>query len=196
MGEPTRITLLERVQRTQTGDSWAEFAAVYDALISSWLRQQAIPAADADDIRQEVMQTVVKEIGGFNHNGRTGAFRNWLRKITANRMRRLWQKKKRRPADYGGVDAGELADQLDDDKSRLTIRWDAEHDRFVLNQLLGLIAGRFAPKSLTAFRRIAIAEEPAEAVAEDLGMTLGAARVAQHRVLKALKEIAEGLVEV
>lgn len=196
MGEPTRITLLERVRETQAGDSWAEFARVYDGLISFWLRQQAIPDADADDIRQEVMQTVVKQIAGFEHNGRTGAFRSWLRRITANRMRRLWQKRQRRPADYAGIDAGELANQLDDDQSRLTHRWDAEHDRFVLNQLLGMLAGRFKPQSLSAFRRIAIAQEPAEAVAADLGMTLGAARVAQHRVLKALKALGEGLVEV
>lgn len=196
MGHATRLTLLERVRNTQTGDSWAEFAAVYDSLIGSWLRQQAIPDFDADDIRQEVMQTVVKEIGRFEHNGRTGAFRSWLRLITANRMRRLWQQRKRRPADYGGVDAGSLADQLHDDSSRLTHVWDADHDRFVLNRLLGLVAGRFSEKSLAAFRRIAIAQEPAEAVASDLGMSLGAARVAQHRVLKAMKQIGEGLVEL
>lgn len=196
MGEPTRITLLERVRQTQAGESWAEFAAVYDALIRSWLRGQAIPDADADDIRQEVMQTVVKEIGRFDHNGRTGAFRSWLRRITANRMRRLWQQRERRPADYGGIDAGDLADQLDDDASRMTHVWDADHDRFVLNRLIDLVGKRFSEKSVTAFRRIAVNQEPAEVVADDLGMTLGAARVAQHRVLKALKELGEGLIDV
>jgi len=196
MGSPTRITLLDRVRTTQTGESWTEFAAVYDALIAAWLRQQAIPDADADDIRQEVMQTVVREISRFEHNGRPGAFRAWLRRITANRMRRLWRQRDRRAADYAGVDASDLANQLDDDSSRLTHVWDAEHDRFVLNRLLGMLQGRFSPSSLTAFRRIAIGQEDAQQVADDLGMTLGAARVAQHRVLKALKELAEGLVEV
>lgn len=196
MGSPTRITLLERVRTTQTGEAWTEFAAVYDTLIAAWLRQQAIPDADADDIRQEVMQTVVREISQFEHNGRPGAFRAWLRKITANRMRRLWRQRDRRPADHAGVDASELANQLDDDSSRLSHVWDAEHDRFVLNRLLGMLQGRFSPSSLTAFRRIAIGQEDAQQVADDLGMTLGAARVAQHRVLKALKELAEGLVEV
>lgn len=196
MSERTRITLLDRVRQTQAGDAWAEFVGVYDSLIESWLRRQSIPHADADDIRQEVMQTVVREIRNFDHNGRPGAFRNWLRRITANRMRRLWQRRDRRPADYGGVDAGELADQLDDDQSRLTHVWDADHDRFVLNRLLGLVSGRFTERSLTAFRRLAIGQESADTVAADLGMTIGAARVAQHRVLRALKELGEGLVDL
>lgn len=196
MGEATRITLLDRVRKTQAGDSWAEFAAVYDGLIATWLRQQGVADADADDIRQEVMQTVVTEIARFEHNGRTGAFRNWLRRITANRMRRLWQRRSRRSAEYRGVDIGEIADQLDDDRSRMTHVWDADHDRFILNRLLGMLTGRFAPNSLIAFRRLAIGQEPVEKVASELGMSIGAARVAQHRVLRALKELAEGLVDV
>jgi RNA polymerase sigma factor (sigma-70 family) len=196
MGEATRITLLDRVRQTQAGDSWTEFAAVYDALIFAWLRQQSIADSDADDIRQEVMQTVVAEIGRFDHNGRPGAFRNWLRQITANRMRRLWQQRQRRKADSTGADIGELAEQLEDDQSRLTHVWDADHDRFVLNRLLGMLVGRFSQKSLAAFRRLAIGQEDPAAVSADLGMTLGAARVAQHRVLKALKELGEGLIDV
>ncbi|MEO0530223.1 MAG: sigma-70 family RNA polymerase sigma factor [Planctomycetota bacterium] len=195
MGEATRITLLDRVRETQTGESWAEFVAIYDAMILNWLRQQSIADADAEDIRQEVMQTVVKEIGRFDHNGRRGAFRSWLRRITANRMRRLWQKRQRRAVALPKADLGSLADQLEDDSSRLTHVWEADHDRFVLNRLLAMLDGRFAPNSLAAFRRLAIGQEEAETVAADLGMTIGAARVAQHRVLKALKELGEGLID-
>lgn len=195
MSEPTRVTLLDRVRQTQAGDSWSEFARVYDGLIASWLKKQGVNDADADDIRQEVMQTVVKEIGRFDHNGRTGAFRSWLRRITANRMRRLWQHRQRRPADHAGPDVGEIAAELEDDGSRMTHIWDAEHDRFVLNRLLAMVQDRFSKKSVTAFRRLAIGQEPVERVAGDLGMKVGAARVAQHRVLRALKELGEGLID-
>lgn len=195
MGESTRITLLERVRQTQTGDSWTEFTAVYDGLIYGWLRRQGVINADADDIRQEVMTTVVQEISHFEHNGRPGAFRNWMRRITANRMRRLWRSRANRPADYTGPDVGELADQLEDDTSRLTLIWEADHNRFVLARLLGMLSGRFSDKSLAIFRRIAIEEEPAAEVAADLGMSLGSARVAQHRVLRALRELGAGLID-
>lgn len=195
MGESTRITLLERVRATQAGESWSEFVSVYDSLIGSWLRQQGFSSADVDDVRQEVLQTVVEEIARFNHNGRKGAFRNWLRRITVNRMRRHWRQKQRRSADYEGPDVEELAKQLDDDSSRMTLAWDIDHDRFVLNRMLGMLEGRFSNKSLTAFRRLALSQEDAQTVADDLGMTVGAARVAQHRVLRALKELGEGFID-
>ena len=48
---------------------------------------------------------------------------------------------------------------------------------------------------MTAFRRLVIDEEDAATVAAELEMTVGAARVAQHRVLKALKESGSGLLD-
>ena len=89
----------------------------------------------------------------------------------------------------------EMAAQLEDSSSKQSILWNAEHDRYVVNHLLEKIGERFNEKSITVFRRIFIAQENAEVVAKDMGMTLGAARVAQHRVLKALKEEGRGLVE-
>ncbi|MEQ8849507.1 sigma-70 family RNA polymerase sigma factor [Botrimarina sp.] len=196
MGDLTRITLLDRVQQAQSGEPWEEFVRVYDGLIASWLRSQRINDADADDIRQEVMQAVVRDIPRFQHSGRPGAFRAWLRRITANRMRRLWQQRSRSRAEWGGLDVSEIADLLEDDSSRLTLAWDRDHDKFVLNRMLGMLHGRFSQQSLTAFRRLAIAQEPVDVVSRDLGMTIGAARVAQHRVLRALKTLGEGLVDI
>ena len=103
---------------------------------------------------------------------------------------------KRIVAGGGGPDLGELAAQIEDDSSRQSIMWNAEHDRHVLNHLLGKISERLSEKSVTVFQRIAVNEENAEKVAEELGMTVGAARVAQHRVLRALKELASDLIEV
>ena len=120
MSDKTRLSLLDRVRDTETGDSWNEFLAVYDGLIDGWLRKQGVAGPDADDIRQEVLETVFRAIGGFDHNGRPGAFRNWLRTITANRMRRLWRRRVSQTADYAGPDVAQLADQLADPDSRLT----------------------------------------------------------------------------
>ena len=95
----------------------------------------------------------------------------------------------------GGPDLGELAYQLEDDASRQSILWNAEHDRYVLEVLLSKVSERLSEKSVTVFRRIVLDQEAAEEVAADLGMTLGAARVAQHRVTKALKESGDGLID-
>jgi len=194
MSDPTRLSILARVQETTVGDSWVEFSELYEGLIHRWLDRQGVLTQDADDIRQEVMTIVLRLIGKFEHNGRTGAFRAWLRSITANCLRDFWRTRKRQ-ADQAGPDLDAIASQLEDETSSQSLIWNAEHDRYVINHLLQEIGQRLTPKSVTVFRRVAIAEEDAQSVADDLGMTLGAVRVAQHRVLKALKEVASGLVD-
>ncbi len=193
MANETRLSMLARVQETSVGDSWAEFSGMYDGLIHGWLHRQGVQPQDADDIRQEVMAIVFRRIGSFDHNGRTGAFRAWLRSITSNCLRDFWKKANRRSP--GGPDLEEMAAQLQDDSSRQSVLWNAQHDKFVLDHLLKTVSERLTDRSVTVFRRIVIDEENAEAVAADLSMTLGAARVAQHRVLKALKETGAGLIE-
>lgn len=192
MNGNTRLTLLDRVREADTDDSWREFLAVYEGLVFDWLRKQNVSAEDAEDIRQEVMATVFEKIGSFEHNGRAGAFRNWLRKITAHRLRRTWRTQKGQGVT---TNLAELAEELADDRSRLTLIWDAAHNRYVVQHLLQTISRRFSETSITAFQRVVLREEPAQQVADSLGMSLGAVRVAQHRVLRALKELGQGLVD-
>lgn len=193
MAGETQLSMLARVQQTQVGESWGEFAQMYDGMIQGWLVRQGVQQQDADDIRQEVMTIVLRRIGDFEHNGRTGAFRAWLKTITSNSLRDFWKKKNRQAG--GGPDLGEMAAQLEDGSSDQSVMWNAEHDRYVINHLLDQISQRMSDQSVTVFRRIVIDEESAEDVAADLGMKLGAARVAQHRVLNALKEAGTGLIE-
>lgn len=52
-----------------------------------WLRRYALQTADADDLVQDVCGVLVSELPAFEHNGRRGAFRCWLRGIMVNRLR-------------------------------------------------------------------------------------------------------------
>lgn len=200
MTASTRLSLLDRVRGADQGekganDAWTQFARIYDGLILNWLRQQGVSAEDAEDVRQEVMSTVYQEIGKFEHNGRTGAFRNWLRKITSNRLHRLWQKRKPSGGGAAKPRLEDLASQLADDNSRLTIVWEQQHDQYLVAKLLSELSERFQPRSIEIFQRVVLRQEPAADVAADLGMTLGAARVAQHRVLRALKTLGRDFLE-
>lgn len=191
----TRLSLLEELQSDTSDDAWVRFSGIYDGLIRVWLNQAGLQSADADDVRQDVMQFVFSRIRRFEHNGRRGAFRCWLRRIVGNRVSRLWEKKSSRERVEAGLDLQQLAGQLTDDNSRLSITWDNRHDDYVLDKLLESLSDRFSQQSLVVFRRVGVAGEDARRVATELGMSLGAVRVAQHRVLKALKSRAATLVD-
>ncbi len=192
MRNVTSISLLYRVRNQADTQAWDEFAELYYALVNRWLRGQGVQPQDADDVVQEVMTYVYREIGNFDHNGRTGAFRHWLRQVMVNRLREFWRARRRKR--FSGPDLGDLADQLADGRSGVSRVWRAEHDRCVLEHLLSAVSGRFQEQSLQAFRGLALEQRPADEVAAELGMSVGAARVAQCRVLQALREISDGWV--
>lgn len=47
-----------------------------------WLLQNDTP--DADDLVQEDLFALARDLRGFDHHGRTGTFQLWVRSITAN----------------------------------------------------------------------------------------------------------------
>lgn len=191
---PTSQSLLRRVQMGAGEESWHEFVTFYDQLIQGWLRRQGVKANDAEDVRQEVLAVVLKEIGRFEHNGRTGAFRNWLRTVTANRLREFWRARKRQK-NTGEADLEELARQLDDATSDLSRIWNHEHDRKMLECLMLRVSKQFAPKSMQAFRQVVIEQRPIDDVSDELELTINAIRVAQSRILRALRKEGAGLLD-
>jgi len=84
---------------------------------------------------------------------------------------------------------------MEDPASELSRRWDREHDEFVLQRLLDLIAPDFRPATWQAFRRLVIDGVPAEIVAAELGLTVNAVLIAKSRVLSHLRRNAEGLID-
>ena len=193
MHNATSVSLLYRVRNQTDAESWEEFAELYYGFVHRWLRSQGVQSQDADDVVQDVMTYVCREIGKFEHNGRTGAFRHWLRRVTVNRLHEFW--KARRQKGGGSPDLGELADQLADGRSGVSRVWRLEHDRCVLEHLMSAVSARFQEQSLKAFRGLALEQRPVEEVAEELDMSVGAVRVAQCRVLQALKEVGDGWVD-
>lgn len=191
----TSVSLLERIRLGASDESWYEFVTLYNSFIERWLLKQRVQPSDAEDIRQEVLSVVLREIRNFEHNGRTGAFRNWLRTITANRLREFWRSGKRqRNADDADLEA--LASMLDDATSELSRIWNNDHDRQMLDHLLLRITKQFKPESVDAFRRVAIQQQPIEEVSSELNLTINAIRIAQSRILRALRKAGEGLIDM
>lgn len=189
----TSISLLGRVCRDSDTESWQKLAAVYSPVLRGWLKRYNLQPSDADDLVQEVLLTLSRELPQFRHSGRPGAFRSWLRTILVNRLRNFWRKGRRRPHAAGGSDFQQQLNQLADPNSELSRLWDREHDSQVLAQLLKLIQPRFNDSTRQAFRRVVLEGVEAEKVADELGMTLNAVLIAKCRVLKELRREGEGL---
>jgi RNA polymerase sigma-70 factor (ECF subfamily) len=160
----------------------------------AWLRTFEVSGPDADDVVQDVLTAVFRELPSFEHNERKGAFRKWLRRILVHRLQNFWRARKQRPTATGSSSLLERLNQLEDETSRLSRIWNVEHDRNVIARLLEIVRPRFQPKTWEAFDRQVFDGQRPERVAADLGMALGSVYMARHRVLSTLRREAAGLV--
>jgi RNA polymerase sigma-70 factor (ECF subfamily) len=184
----TSLSLLDRLGDRTDADAWSRLVGLYTSVLHTWLRSAGLQPADCDDLTQRVLEVLVRRLPTFEHSGRPGAFRAWLRGITTNLLREFWRQQ---PA----AGSASVLDQLCDPDSGLSRCWDEQHDRHVLRSLLDLVSSEFTEPTWQAFRRTTLDGVPARQVAAELGLTVNAVLIAKSRVLARLRQEAGNLLD-
>lgn len=191
----TSLSLLDQACQNPSDGSWVRLVDLYTPLLRHSLSRFDIQPNDADDLVQEILLVVSRDLHTFVHTGRVGAFRSWLRTILVHRVRDFWRSRKYRPAATGGTSWTEQLEHLADDKSDASREWNLEHDRYVMARLLEQVRPRFEPTTWEAFCRQFFDGQPADLVASELGLSLNSVYVARSRVLRTLRREAAGLID-
>lgn len=158
------------------------------------MQRYEVQDADVDDLVQDVLIVLIRELPEFRHNRRQGAFRTWLRRIVVNRLQNFWRKRGR-DVKSGGSDLARRLKEFEDPQSQLSQIWDREHDRHLTQQLLKQIEPKFTETTRQAFRMLVYEGKKADAVAKELNLSLSAVFTAKSRVLRELRRLSEGLIE-
>lgn len=188
----TRNSLLQRAG-AGVGDAWNELDSLYRPFVYEWFRLQGVASTEIDDLSQEVMKTLFEELPTFQHPGRSGAFRGWLRSICLNRLLGYRRNSKTRAHAVGGTDFQILLQGLPD-ADALAAAWDHEHYQALLRYLFKLVEHQFESMTLAIFRRLMLDERTVEQVTLEFGIHPGKVYVARSRVLRRLREEAERLL--
>jgi RNA polymerase sigma-70 factor (ECF subfamily) len=190
----TRVSLLQAA-RSGGDDAWQRLADLYRPFLAGWARRHAPALHDAEDLAQDILLAVLRALPRFEHNGRRGAFRAWLRSVAVSCTHDFWSARCAQPRGTG--DSALLASlhELEDPTSGPARAWDREHDAYVLRHLLDQVAVEFELQTMQAFRRLALDGQPAATVTAELKMSAGAAYMAKSRVMQRLRQLAEGLVD-
>ena len=191
----TSASLLHRLRVEPDAVSWQRIVVLYTPLVQGWLRRHFVQLQDAEDLTQDVLGVVVREIKHFEHNQRPGAFRAWLRTITVNCMRAKWRKQQGKAEAIGDSETARTLDQLEDPHSGLSQIWDEQHDRHVMTRLLELIACEFSAPTWQAFERHVLDGEPASEVAAALSVSVNVVLLAKSRILRRLRQEAQGILD-
>jgi len=190
---PTSISLLDRLKSARAdGSDWGRLQEMYRPLLLGWLGRVPGLGDEAEDLAQEVLAILLREIPRFDRR-REGSFRAWLRQVSVNQVRTWRRQKMRRPA--VGLDPAEgFLDRLADPSGDLAIEWDREHDRYVTQKLLAAVRPDFKPTTWEAFQKFALDGLPASVVAGELGISENAVIQSKSRILKRLREEAGELL--
>lgn len=191
----TSLSLLERLRTSPDDADWSRLIEAYSPLVRAWVLRSDVQTADADDLVQEVLLVVHRELSKFQHNQRTGAFRSWLRQIVVHRLRNFWRSRGRQFV--AGTDRRweEQLRQLEDDGSHLSQLWDREHNLAVARKLLEMIESRFTESTRQVFCRLVLDGADADTVTAETGMSLNAIFTAKSRVLRELRRLGQGLLD-
>jgi RNA polymerase sigma-70 factor (ECF subfamily) len=184
----TSLSLLDRLREPGADEAWHRLVTLYSSVLRVWLQAAGLQPADRDDLTQRVLEVLLRRLPDFEHNGRPGAFRAWLRGITVNLLREFWRRRTT-------VGSDSVLAQLSDPRAGLSQLWDEEHDRHVLRGLLELVRPEFGESTWRAFSRLALDGASTRTVADELDMTVNAVLIAKSRVLARLRQEAGALLD-
>jgi RNA polymerase sigma-70 factor (ECF subfamily) len=185
-GQVTPVSLLERV-RANDAAAWCRLVELYRPLVLLWCSRGRVPAADAEDVAQEVFAAAAAGLGRFHHDRPGDTFRGWLRTITHNQALLHLRRHQGRPRAEGGSDAWEQLQGLADPLPGPGADEEAEIGQ-LYRRALEQVRGAFEENTWQAFWRTVIEGRTPDELTDELGMMPAAIRQAKSRVLRRLKQ--------
>jgi RNA polymerase sigma-70 factor (ECF subfamily) len=191
---PTRYSLLSRLQDREDNDSWKEFFDIYWRLIYSVARKAGLTEVEAQEVVQETVISVAKDIEKFKRDRRLGSFKGWLRNLTrwriADQLRKRTQLTEGSEAEDAGAGFNEACEGPDE---QAEARWEEEWQANLLRAAIERVKKRVREEHYQMFELQVVREWPVRKVAETLGVSAAQVYLAKHRVSALIKKEARAL---
>jgi RNA polymerase sigma-70 factor (ECF subfamily) len=183
----TSRSLLQRLRGNDPA-AWDRLLLLYGPLVWHWCRRLDLPEQEIADVFQEVFQAVDAHLNSFHRDRPADTFRGWLRTIATNKARDFFRRQQRQPQAAGGSAArawwAAVPDMAADCEA---FGKDEREEHQLFRRALELIQDEFEERTWRAFWGVVVDGRTPQDVAEELGMSAGAVRVAKCRVLQRLR---------
>jgi RNA polymerase sigma factor (sigma-70 family) len=190
---PTRYTLLSRLEDRGDQDSWKDFFNTYWRLIYSVALKSGLTEAEAQDVVQETIISVARDIHKFERDRTLGSFKGWLRNIIRWRIADQLRKRTRAlqaddsRTDEGGprLDVAEIPDPAGEAGETV---WEEEWQANLLKAALEIIKRRVKEEHYQIFDLYVLQQWPVRKVARALGVNVGLVYLVKYRMSALLKK--------
>ncbi len=188
---PTRASLLIRLKDWQNQSSWQEFFDLYWKLIYGVARKAGLADSEAQDVVQEVLVHVAKQMPAFRFDPALGSFKGWL--LTKTRWCIIAQLRQRArhpqpvPSDDG--DGSTLQPEIPDPAAPdMDEAWEREWQQSLFESAFACLKHRVDALKLQVFDFYVRKEFPAEEVAARFSIPVDQVYLIKNRVKEELKK--------
>ena len=182
MVDTTSPSLLIRIRDRDDTDAWSKFYDLYGPLLYRYARSRGLSHDDAEDVRGNCYEAIVKQIKTFEYDKEKGGFKAWLRTLVNRRVVDRLRKRKSQALESKHLRDVQAetpaADELWDEY------WKNQHLRYCIEAARQNVS----TQSYEAFQLMAQEGLSAQAVAERLGLNTNQVYKAKARVLKAIRQ--------
>ena len=188
---PTRQSLLTRLKDWEDQEGWREFFETYWRLIYTVARRAGLSEAEAQDVVQETLVVVAKQMPGFRYDPARGSFKAWLHTVIRGRLSRHWRKAKVHAAVADRSDPANDPAATDDADpvaaSEFEVLWQAEWEQNLLAAAMRRVQTKVSPRQFLLFSLAVIKQVPLATIRERYDASLPQVYLAKHRVGRLLK---------
>ena len=188
---PTRYSLLSRLQNWDDQDSWKDFFDTYWRLIYAVALKSGLTETEAQEVVQETIISVAKNIQKFKRDRELGSFKGWLRNLTRWRIADQLRKRTRRGHEtievagdaFSGLDMAEIPVSAEAESV-----WENEWRVNLMKAALENVKRHVKEEHYQMFDFYVVKEWPVARVAQTLGVSAGQVYLAKFRVGALIKK--------
>jgi len=206
---PTRTSLLGRLKDWDDQESWKQFFDTYWKLLYSVARRSGLAEAEAQDVVQEAIVSVAKQMPNFQYDPGLGSFKSWLMLIIRRRVIDYFRKHQRDRGRYGGssdspvhlahhdpaeaTGTGTMERIPDPDGDQIHRIYEEEWQHHIFAAAIERVKLLVDYEEFQAFDCYAMKGWPPEQVAKTLNVTMSFVYNSKYRLTKLIKEEAQRL---
>lgn len=179
----TKKTLLQRAQDPDDSQAWEDFVSYYEGFISIVLSRMGLSTTEQEDLSQEILLKLWKNLKSFELDAERAKFRTWLSTLIRNRTLDYFRKSKRQPK----MKTLEDIDIISEPELDKIVK--KEWERYLTGRAMENVKKLFSGAAIRAFELTLLGKE-ADEISQDLDIGKESVKTLKNRVkVRLIKEI-------
>jgi RNA polymerase sigma-70 factor (ECF subfamily) len=194
---PTRESLLSRLKDWGDQESWRQFFETYWRLIYNTAIKAGLSDAEAQDVVQETVISVLKSMMDFEYRKRHGSFKSWLLQLTRWRIADHLRRRKpevslnarRVDQNTDSSTATEITNGLAcSDDPQVGASWEHDWEANLMDVAIARVKKKVDAKQYQLFDLCVFKEWPVSRIARSMNVSPARVYLAKHRITRLVRQ--------